>query len=161
MFSRVFMMMVAVVVAAVSLTAQTGRREAAQGEIGKPMTIFEQFAARLGLDGRTQTPAAEEIFQGAVQQASPLVQRMEQIRIQMVNAELAKLRSQPTADADREAAVKAYAEVATQMAKFESQAFMKVHALLKPDQHERVPEAFATMAGILLPAPPSPPRPPR
>jgi hypothetical protein len=152
----------AVLLAAASLSAQRGgglmgARETPP-EIGQAQTTFEQFVSRLGLDQRTQLPAAQEVFTAAAQQAAPLNPQMEQLRIRLVNAELARLRTQAGADADQQQVLKAYTAAAAEMARIEAQAFGKVYASIKPDQHERAAEAFAIIAGIFVPSPPAPPR---
>jgi hypothetical protein len=132
--------------ASASAQRMTGAQESAP-PIGLPQTLFEQFASRLRLDGRTQRPQAEEIFTAAAREALPVAQQMNQHRIQLVNAEIG---GNP---ADAQAAIDAYTAAAARMAEIEAQAFGKVYALLTPDQHNRTAEAFQIMAGVFIPSP--------
>jgi hypothetical protein len=150
MFFRALVLLLA---ATTPLVAQGGRLTGAQAPpppaIGGRQTIFEQFASRLSLDGRTQQPAAEEIMATAAREAVPLMQEMQTLRIQMVNAEIARNAADITAAHD------AYLVAATKVALMESRAFEKVIALLKANQQEHATEAFALLAGIFVPPPPT------
>ena len=113
--------------------------------VGGPQTLFEQFADRLDLDGRTQRPQAEEIFTAAAADALPVAQQMNQLRIRLVNAEI------EGNAAEVQTILKEYTDVATRMAEMEAQAFAKVFATLDADQRERSTEAFHLIAGVFVP----------
>jgi hypothetical protein len=145
--------LVAVVLMSGVLSAQVGIRETPLPEIGRPLTPFEQFTNQLRLDAKAQLPAVTEIMGGAERQAAPVAKEMQQLRIQLVNAE------RDNNAADIKAALDGYMVAASKMAAIEADAFTKVYALLKPNQQSRAPEAFAIMAGIFVPPAPPAPRP--
>ena len=113
-----------------------------------PPTLFQQFVGRLKLDRKTQVPAVEQIFARAREEAGPAGEQMIELRLQLVNATLA---NQP--DALR-TAQDAYMVAAARMTALEVGAFVKVYAMLKPDQQSHSAEAFAIMAGVFQPAAP-------
>ena len=107
-----------------------------------PPSAFEQFVDRLKLDHKNQLPAVEKIFTQAAADAAAVAQDMARLRQSMLDAEL---NGKPEAV---KAAQDAYTIAAAKMAGFEAQAFTKVHALLKPNQKSKAPEAFALMGGL-------------
>jgi hypothetical protein len=127
--------------------ALMGARETAP-EIGRTLSFYEQLADLLDLDARTQVPEAEKILTVAAEQAGPVARQMQQLRIQLVNAEIGG------APDDAKKALEAYLESAVRMAEIEADAFTRLRALLKPSQEKRLDEAFAIMAGIFIPPPP-------
>jgi hypothetical protein len=142
------------VLAATALSAQNAG-ETPLPPIGVPPTLFEQFADRLNLDRRTQFPEAERIFTEASRLAPPIAQRMQQLRIRLVNAEIEKNES------DVKLILAEYRVVAARMAVLEAETFAKVYALLKPNQVNHATEAFAIVAGVFIPPPPASSRVPR
>jgi hypothetical protein len=123
-----------------------GREDTGAPPLARVATPFEQFTSRLKLDARTQVPPVEQIFTEAQREAAPIAQKMLELRQQLVNVALG---IKPD---DQKTVVEAYAAEAARMTAIEARAFAKVHALLKPDQQARAPQAFAIMAGIFQPA---------
>jgi hypothetical protein len=140
---------VASAAAAVSLSAQRmmGAQDPPPPAVGGPQTLFEQFARRLDLDGRTQRPQAEDIFTAAAADALPVAQQMNQLRIRLVNAEI------EGNAAEAQKILEEYTQVATRMAEMEAQAFAKVFAILDAGQRKRATEAFQLIAGVFVPSP--------
>jgi hypothetical protein len=120
--------------------------------VGGPQTLFEQFANRLDLNGRTQRPQAEEIFTAAAAEALPVAQQMNQLRIRLVNAEI------DNNAAEVQTILEEYTSVATRMAEMEAQAFAKVFALLDQGQRRRATDAFHIIAGVFVPTPSTTPQ---
>lgn len=122
----------------------TGAVETPPPAIGQPLSLVEQFQQQLRLDA-TQIPAADEVLQAASRQAAPVAQQMSNVRQGLVNAEL---RKEP--DSAKQLLAE-YQTLAAKMAAVETEAFMKISALLKPDQQKRAEQAFTVMAGMFLP----------
>jgi len=125
-----------------------GAQETPLPAIGQPLSLVEQFQQQLKLD-QNQIPEADEVLGTASREAAPVVQAMSNLRQAMVNAELRKepdTAKQLLAD---------YRLAAARMAAIEADTFMKIYALLKPDQQKHAEEAFTVMAGMFLPARPT------
>jgi hypothetical protein len=129
------------------LSAQRNMQETPLPPIGGQQTLFEQFADRLDLNGRTQRPEAEKIFTAAAAEALPVAQHMNQLRVRLVNAEI------EGNAAEVKTIVEEYAGVAAQMAEMEADAFAKVYAMLTPAQQKRATQAFDIIAGVFVPIP--------
>jgi hypothetical protein len=125
----------------------TGENEMFAATNVQARTPYEEFADRLKLDAKTQAPAAQQAFSGAMAEAAPIGQRMLLLRQQMVNVSLGGNASemQPVLDA--------YAASAAQMAAIEARAFKLVYGTLKPNQQSNAPQAFALMAGMFQASP--------
>jgi hypothetical protein len=151
--ARTACVLLAVVVASLGsadrLSAQRmrGANEPPPPAIGGPQTLFERFADRLDLNGRTQRPEAEQIFTAAADEALPVAQQMNQLRVRLVNAEI------DGNSAEARTILEEYTKVATHMAEIEAQAFAKVFAMLDAGQKKRAAEAFHIIAGLFVPNP--------
>jgi len=118
-------------------------------DIGRQVvTPYQQFANKLKLDGKTQAPAAEQIFTEAAHEAGPIGQQMLQIRQRLLNDMMANKAE------DVKPALEAYTEAAAKMTNLEVKAFTKVYETLKPNQQSGGPQAFAAIAGVFQPASP-------
>jgi hypothetical protein len=124
----------------------SGPQELPPPPVGGPQTLFEQFASRLGLNGRTQRPQSEQIFTAAAAKALPVAQQMNQLRIRLVNAEIEGNATEVREILDE------YIVVAARMAEMEAHAFAKVFALLDDGQQKRAPDAFQLIAGVFVPS---------
>jgi hypothetical protein len=107
----------------------------------------EKMIDRLKLDDKTQAPEVRLLLMDASREATAPGQKMLELRQQLVNLAL-----QNNAN-EMKAATDAYAAAATEMAGVEARAFAKIYALLKPNQQQNAPQAFAIMAGIFQPSP--------
>jgi len=107
----------------------------------------EKMIDRLKLDDKTQAPEVRLLLMDASRDATPVAQKILDIRLRLGNLALQnKVDEMP-------AATDAYAAAATEMAAIEARAFTKIYAMLKPNQQPNAPQAFAMMAGIFqLPA---------
>jgi len=107
----------------------------------------EKMIDRLKLDDKTQAPEVRLLLMDASREATPVAQKILDIRLRLGNLALQnKVDEMP-------AATDAYAAAATEMAAIEARAFTKIYAMLKPNQQPNAPQAFAMMAGIFqLPA---------
>jgi hypothetical protein len=112
-------------------------------ESARAMTPFEVYADRLGLDEKTQTPKVQEIFLASTQDAAGPARELLQIRQQILNIDLG---SQP--ETDRKAAMDAYMAAALKIAQVEANTMSKVFALLRPNQQNKVPNAFLALQGM-------------
>ena len=108
-------------------------------------TQAELFGSRLRLDSRTQAPAVEEILIEAQQAAAPVVQELLTLREQIVNLELSGRTE------ELEAALASHTAAAARLATVEAQAFKRIYAELRENQHERAAEAFVIMGGLFYP----------
>ena len=124
----------------------TGAQDPPPPPIGGQQTLFEQFANRLDLNGRTQRPDAEKIFTATAAEALPVAQQMNQLRIRLVNAEI------DGNAAEVKTILEEYTTVATRMAEMEAAAFATIYAMLTPGQQKRATEAFEIIAGVFVPA---------
>jgi len=107
----------------------------------------EKMIDRLKLDDKTQAPEVRLLLMDASRDATPVAQKILDVRLRLGNLALQnKVDEMP-------AATDAYAAAATEMAAIEARAFTKIYAMLKPNQQPNAPQAFAMMAGIFqLPA---------
>jgi hypothetical protein len=142
----------AVTAGGLSAQRMTGAQDPPPPPVGGPQTLFEQFANRLDLNGRTQRPQAEGIFTAAAAEALPVAQQMNQLRIRLVNAEI------EGNAAEVQKILEEYTTVATRMAEMEAQAFANVFALLDQGQRRRATEAFHIIAGVFVPTPSTTPQ---
>ena len=102
----------------------------------------EKMIDRLKLDDKTQAPEVRLLLMDASRDATPVAQKILDVRLRLGNLALQnKLDELP-------AATEAYAAAATEMAAIEARAFTKIYAMLKPNQQPNAPQAFAMMAGI-------------
>jgi hypothetical protein len=142
----------ALIAAVLGMTLVSAQSRDAGGSGAPPMggmlTPFEQIVERLKLDNKTQLPAVQQIFTAAAIEAAPVGQDISLLRQRMLDAELSG-----KAD-DFKTALEAYRAAAAKMTGLETQAFVKVYALLKPNQQSKAPQAFEWMGGLLMPAAP-------
>jgi hypothetical protein len=115
-------------------------------------TPFEEFVGRLKLDEKEQLPAVQQIFAEADTAAGPVVQELSQLRLRLLNLELAGTPDQAAA------IVTAHSAAAAKMTMIEIRALERVSAQLKSRQLSRRSEAFVVMGGIFYPPPPVVPR---
>lgn len=108
-------------------------------------TPFEEFADQLKLDNKSQLPPVQLIMREGAKNASPIAAELLQQRQQLINLELANNA------AAKPPVLATYSAAATRMAVAEAGAFAQVFGLLKPNQHNRAPEAFDRMAGFFFP----------
>jgi len=121
------------------------------GSLSAP-TPFEEFVGRLKLDEKEQLPAVQQIFAEADTAAGPVVQELSQLRLRLLNLELAGTPDQAAA------IVTAHSAAAAKMTMIEIRALERVSAQLKSSQLSRRSEAFVVMGGIFYPPPPIVPR---
>jgi hypothetical protein len=139
--------LVAMLLVATPLAAQRGGGGGGGGGFGggggtAAPTPFQTFADDLGLDKKTQVPAAQELFDVAQKEAAAIAMDMVNIRQQMLNAETSGMPDElKTASA-------AHTADAIKMVAIETRLFAKVYALLKPDQQKKAPKAFEELAGV-------------
>jgi hypothetical protein len=107
----------------------------------------EQMIDRLKLDSKTQAPEVRLLLMDASRDATPVAQKMLEIRQRLGNLALQNKADEMPGAAD------AYAAAATEMAAIEARTFAKIYALLKPNQQANAAQAFATMAGMFQPNP--------
>jgi hypothetical protein len=115
-----------------------------QGLVQMP-TQAELFGSRLRLDGRTQAPVVQEILTEAQKEAGPVVQDLLTLRQEMINLELNNRAPELQAAMDKHTAA------AARLATIEAQAFTRIYAELRENQHERAAEAFVIMGGLFYP----------
>jgi hypothetical protein len=147
---------VLIIVVATTLPArQTPQSQIIENGSGLPadigrqvVTPYQQFANKLKLDGKTQAPAAEQVFTETAREAGPIGQQMMQLRQRLLNDMLSKRTE------DVKPALEAYTEAAAKMTGLEVKAFTKVYEALKPNQQSGGPQAFAAIAGVFQPASP-------
>lgn len=107
----------------------------------------EQMIDRLKLDSKTQAPEVRLLLMDASREATPVAQKMLEIRQRLGNLALQNKTDEMPGTAD------AYAAAATEMAAIEARTFAKIYALLKPNQQPNAAPAFAIMAGMFQPNP--------
>jgi hypothetical protein len=108
-------------------------------------TQAELFGSRLRLDGRTQAPVVQEILTETQKQAGPVVQELLNLRQELVNLEL------NNNAAGLQAALEKHTAAAARLAAIETEAFRKIYAELRENQHERAAEAFVILGGMFYP----------
>jgi hypothetical protein len=130
--------------AAGGMSGATGGGGGMGARAQKP-TKAEQMADRLKLN-KDQKSEYQTILESAVKDADPVVQQLTQARIVLANALLME-----KSPAEREQAVKAFADAQFVMTGVEVRTFQKIVGLLKPNQAAKAPEAFDLMADIFVP----------
>ena len=108
-------------------------------------TQAELLGSRLRLDGKTQAPVVQEILTEAQKQAAPTVQELLTLRQELINLEL------NNRTADIQAALDKHTAAAARLAAVEAEAFKKIYAELRENQHERAAEAFVILGGLFYP----------
>jgi hypothetical protein len=106
------------------------------------MTPFETFADKLGLDEKTQLQPVREIFLAGVAEAGAPARELLQLRNKLLNVERSGQTDEmkPTLDA--------YAAAAAKVAAIEASTMSKVAALLRPNQQNKIPQAFVVLQGM-------------
>ncbi len=107
----------------------------------------EKMIDRLKLDDKTQAPDVRLLLMDASRDAIPVAQKLLDIRVQLGNLALQNKVDQMPAAAD------AYAAAASEMTAIEARTFIKIYAMLKPNQQPNAAPAFAIMAGMFQPPP--------
>jgi hypothetical protein len=126
------------------LTTLLAAAAPSQGLVQMP-TQAELFGSRLRLDGKTQAPVVQGILTEAQKEAAPVVQDLLTLRQEMINLEL------NNRSAELQAALDKHTAAAAQLATIEAQAFKRIYAELRENQHERAAEAFVIMGGLFYP----------
>jgi hypothetical protein len=106
----------------------------------------EYVVRPLRLDAKTQVPGVQQALSEAQTEAAPVVQRMLQLREQMLNLAMAGRA------AELEAASGQYATAAAALAALEAKAFASIYGQLRDNQKSRAIESFGLMGGLFLPA---------
>jgi hypothetical protein len=126
----------------VRLAAQQNLPAGMSGESARAMTPFETFADKLGLDEKTQLQPVREIFLAGAAEAGAPARELLQLRQRVLNIELSGQ------TAELKAALDAYAVAADKIATIEANTMTKVAALLRPNQQNKIPQAFQVLQGM-------------
>jgi hypothetical protein len=111
-------------------------------------TRVDELGRKLRLHDKEQRPKLDPIFAAVGQESGPVAQEMIQLRLQMVNMELAgQTATLPQVQA-------AYKAAAAKLTAFEVRVLTEASPWLEPRQKERIPEAFEYMAGFFQAAAP-------
>jgi len=131
----------------VALAAQASGSSGAP-EPSAPTTPFEHIVDKLGLDVKTQVPEAEKLFNAQARLGASIGVEMVNLRKKMLDLEFAEK------TADVAPVLESYTAAAAKMTGLEADTFVKLMAILKPNQQGKVAKAFPYMAGFFKPQPP-------